>query len=345
MAADGTHDNQQPDVQKAVQAGTDLSQGSDKAFNALQSEVDAARVKYGEGTPGFNQFGHEVARGLKQGGTLEEMSEQWAKHNIDKVALSDQKHVKPDDLNPTFGHDALERAYLSSLHKNYADLQHRAGDTAFGNPKNQFSAKDFGHVIGTRQHERDHADQVRMAQDQAGREQAKTARVVGDLFKNDGDPKHSLYAVLDSIKSGKSDGKISKGDLGRYQQEYAERAGHVPPDFGFTPENLDAVRTLDREWNGPLGVSLRGTSPRVGSPREQGEQPQTNSYINLEAAAQLNGKSVDQLFASYSPQGIAQPGLRQTLGNAAGSGPDITGSQPIPNSDANAQSDAAGYLI
>ncbi|MBU6453883.1 MAG: hypothetical protein KGS72_19040 [Cyanobacteria bacterium REEB67] len=322
------HGNEElkPEVQKAVQAGSDLSKGSDQAYNALMNEVSQAQAKYGNDTAGFDKYGNAVARGLEKSGTLEEMSEQFAKHNIREIATSDEKHIKAADLNPQFGTNALEKAFLSSLQSNYGDLQQRAGTTFWGNQKNEFSEKDLNKVLESRQAERDTVENQRLAQEQQAREQAKFDHVTSDLFKNDGDPNHSLYSVLDGIKSGAgdTDGKISHGDLKRYQEDYAVRAARG--DFGFNKENLDTVRTLDREWDGKLGVALRGTSPRQGG-YNNGEDEQTNYSINLKAASEAMNRPVDQLFASYAPQG-AQAG-RMTRVDADNPAP--TSAAPLPD--------------
>ncbi len=321
MAADGT-DNQkhEPDAQKAVQAGSDFSHGSDQAYSNLMAEVNAAHQKFGNDTTGFNKYEQSVAAGLAASGSMEEMAEHFAKGDLYHHASENERQMKPADMNPAFGKDALEAAFMTSLSNSYqsGDLQARAGNTWLGNPKDKFGEKEFDHIIASRQADRDHVEQARMAQEAVARDQQKFADVTGSLFKNDGDNRHSLYAVLDGIKTGdgRTDGQISRSDLHRYEQDYAVRAARG--DMGFTPQNLETVRTLDHEWNKPLGLALRGTSPRTGSPRElsENDQPVPNSTINLQACSQAMRVPQEQLFAANGPQGGAP-----RVANIDGSGP------------------------
>src|SRR5476651_575970 len=98
MAADGD-DNQQPDVQRAVDAGSDLSHGSERAFDALMFEVSKAHQQLANDPAAFNKFGQAVADGLKQKGSLEEMSECFAKNDIPELAHTNGEKIKEDDLN------------------------------------------------------------------------------------------------------------------------------------------------------------------------------------------------------------------------------------------------------
>ena len=330
---DHVNEEQKPEVQRAVQVGTDLKGGSEQAYNALMTEVSLAQQKYGNDTAGFDKFGQAVAKGLEKSGTLEDMSLQFAKHNMQEIATSDEKHIKAADLNPQFGTNALEKAFLSNLQTNYGDLQHRAGDTWTGNPRTEFSAHDLDKVLTSRQGDRDQVEQVRLTEQQHQREQDKFNRVTADLFKNDGDPNHSLYGVLDGIKSGAghTDGKISHGDLKRYQEDYAVRAARG--DFGFNKENLNTVRTLDREWDGQLGVALRGTSPRNGDSSEQ----QANYAINLKAAGEAMHQDPENIYASYSAPGSGSNGHYSRVD---GDGAPQMGSAPLPDVSQAASLDA-----
>jgi len=337
MAGKG-NEGAKPDdlVEKATAAGSDLSHGSQTAYDAMMQVVADAQVKYGANTPKMEQFNQKLATNLDKSGTLEEMAEQFASRNLDTVATGDGKHARYQDFNPQFGNDALEKAFLTSLRNNYGDLQARAGSRFLGGAKEEFGEQEFGKVLSSRQGERDQADQARLAQESQAREQRKLESVAGKLFTNDGNPSHSLYSMLDGIqRHGKNDGDISKGDLEEYRKRYAEEATKPHAEVnGWTKENFETVKTLLNEWDKPLGIALRGThTDNNNSGHGNGRNEQVpNYYINMEAAGEalgLNGKHDGaDIYAAYAPVDTRRDGA--AISQVSGNGEDIRNEAPPP---------------
>jgi len=336
MAGKGNEETKPEDLAKeAAAAGSDLSKGSQNAYEAMMQVVSDAQVKYGNNTPGMDKFNKSLVSGLERSGTMEEMAEQFAVRHLDDVAHGDGKHARYADFNPQFGNDALEKAFLTSLRNNYGDLQARAGHKTFGGVKEEFGEKEFGKVLDSRQGERDQAEQARLAQESQAREQRKLEEVAGKLFSNDGNPKHSLYSMLDGInRSGKNDGDISKGDLEEYRKRYAEEAAKPHAEVnGWTKDNFETVKTLLNEWDKPLGIALRGTHvDNNNSGHGNGRNERVpNYYINMEAAGEslgLNGKNRGaDIYEAYAPQ-VDSRG--SSVSEVSANGEDIRAEGPPP---------------
>lgn len=316
---------------KAADAGSDFSQGSQKAYDAMMQVVNDAQTKLASNPANLDKFNKALVDDLSKRGSLEELSENYAVRNLDRVAHSDNGKARFADFKPEYGQTALEQQFLTSLRNNFGELQERAGTRTFGGAKVEFGENEFRKVLDSRQHERDVAEQQRLAQEAQQREQAKLQETATALFAHNGNPKTSLYSVLDGIKSnsGKNDGDISRGDLESYVKKYQDESDRGNPNF--TPEKLATVNTLLNEWDKPLGHALRGERGYSGG-RDGSHQKEYSAYINMEAAGEalgLNGKNDGRdIYAAYAPV----DGRRSTMSQVDGDGTTVQGARPLPRS-------------
>lgn len=94
------------------------------------------------------------------------------------------------------------------------------------------------------------------------------------------------------------DGDISRRDVRKFIENFDQ--GQARGDLGYTQRNLDAAKLLDTQWDKPLGVSLE-VSLRNGG-HDHGEK-QTHQYLNLKRMAELQGTSLDQMYAAHASRG------------------------------------------
>ena len=134
------------------------------------------------------------------------------------------------------------------------------------------------------------------AQELAQRQADQKGFVIDALMSNSGDPRTSLGAVLDIQRGVNPNGDISRRDVRKFIENFDQ--GEARGDLGYTQRNLDAAKLLDSQWDKPLGVSLRGEFEN-----HQGRghnDKQTHQYLNLKRMAELQGTSLDQMYAAHA---------------------------------------------
>jgi hypothetical protein len=300
-------DDFKADVKKAVDAGSDLSQGGEHAYKNLMAELAKDQAKYGNNPARFDKLGQEVAQGLQANNVIDTHMLRWSRDNMDRFATADQSEVKKIELDPAAPGNAgrvngFERAMMTRFQDTYGDLQKEAPKTFWGNDKDAFSHKDFDKLIAGREQPLVEARARSEQSDLAQRKEAQKAEVTASLLANTGDPKTSLAAALDNIRGGKPDGEISHRDVRQFLDNYA--AGHARGDSVYNERNLKAAQLLDAQWDDALGKSLRGT---YQDNSRDNHETRTHDHINLDRLAQMNNyQSADAMMAAYSTNG--QPG-------------------------------------
>jgi hypothetical protein len=300
-------DDFKADVKKAIDAGSDLSQGGEHAYKNLMAELAKDQAKYGNNPARFDKLGQEVAQGLQANNVIDTHMLRWSRDNMDRFATADQSEVKKIELDPAAPGNAgrvngFERAMMTRFQDTYGDLQKEAPKTFWGNDKDAFSHKDFDKLIAGREQPLLEARARSEQSDLAQRKEAQKAEVTASLLANNGDPKTSLAAALDNIRGGKPDGEISHRDVRQFLENYA--AGHARGDSVYNERNLKAAQLLDAQWDDSLGKSLRGT---YQDNSRDNHETRTHDHINLDRLAQMNNyQSADAMMAAYSTNG--QPG-------------------------------------
>jgi hypothetical protein len=143
------------------------------------------------------------------------------------------------------------------------------------------------------------------AQELAQRQADQKGFVIDALMQNNGDPRTSLGAVLDIQRGVNPDGDISRRDVRKFIENFDQ--GQARGDLGYTQRNLDAAKLLDTQWDRPLGVSLRGEFERNAGHGDR--EKQTHQYLNLKRMAELQGTTLDQMYAAHATGDVS--GRRQ----------------------------------
>ena len=292
------------DVASAVEAGSDFSQGGDHAHKALMAKLaqDAQKDEYKDPAK-FNKLGESVAEGLRQKGTLDEHAVRWTKDNMHRFDTSGDKKIDYDEIDPKnpIAVNGFEKAMMGRLQEMYSTLNKRPElDPLIGSrsENHDFSQKDFKKLVEGYEKPRSEESDNRQQSELAARKQAQKEEVAGALLRNDGDPRRSLAAVLDTQRADKPDGEISRKDVRKFIKNFDD--GESRGDFGYNRENLRVARLLDSQWDDDLGKSLRGQYDRAGGGREHNGQPDkvTHGEIDLKRLAGMRGQSVDDMWAS-----------------------------------------------
>lgn len=302
------------DVEKAVNAGSDLSQGGEHAYKSLMAELAKDQEKYKADPAKFDQLGKAVVDKLQANNVLDDHMLRWSRDNMGRFDTSGDKKVdryEMDPRNPT-AVNGFERAMMERLQSTYASLQ-RSSEIQPLIGKNDdddpFSQKDFKKLIAAREKPLTEERENNQQSELAARKQAQQESVTAALLSNKGgDRDTSLAAVLDTQKGRNPDGEISRGDIKKFIENYPQ--GSKRGDFGFTPENLKAAQLLNSQWNDDLGKSLRGQYERNNG-NGHGGSPDMVTYdrIDLKRLAEMRGQTEDQMFAQYAGDGKNQQQL------------------------------------
>jgi hypothetical protein len=140
------------DVEKAVLAGSDMSQGSLEAYKKLQQELAADREKYQTSPETFNQLGKEVVNGLKYNGVIDTQLEYFAHDNVALFDATENSKVDRNEMNPANnqGLNGFQVGMLEHFQATYGDIQRRAPREDGNALKTEFAREDFQTMIETR---------------------------------------------------------------------------------------------------------------------------------------------------------------------------------------------------
>jgi hypothetical protein len=274
------------DVQKAVDAG---SSGDQSAYNAMMQEVSKYQADP-KHSGDLNKYGDAVAKGLADKGVLNEVSLRWAQDNRERFDTDKSGGLSRGEVTSSNTRVVgFDRAMMDHLRDSYDSMREKT-ETIFD--RDQITKGDLKKLL--KPYDQAHADdrQNRVNQDNAALAQQQRQDVTHTLLANDGNPKRSVFGVLDSINDskGKKDGEISKGDLDTYLKTFADREG----DFGYDRKTRDQVQLLRDQWDSDMGKQMRGTY------RDNNDNEQVNRHISIDRLAQLSGaKDTDQLFAQH----------------------------------------------
>ncbi|MDP3510602.1 MAG: hypothetical protein Q8T09_21735 [Candidatus Melainabacteria bacterium] len=290
------------DVEKAVKAGSDFSQGGEHAYKALMTELAQDQKKYANDPAKFDELGRKVAAGLEKTGKIDDHMLRWSRDNMGRFDTSGDGKVDQQEMNPRnpTAVSGFEKAMMHRLQNQYEALNKsdsiqpligsRDADDAF-------SQKNFKKLVEAREKPITESHEAAQRQELAQRQLDQKNNVVNALMKNDGDPRTSLAAVLDVQRGVNPDGEISRRDIRKFVDNF--EVGKARGDLGYTQANLDAAKLLDSQWNDSLGVSLRGQFERHNGGGHGGQPDMvTHDRINLKRMAELQGTTVDQLYAA-----------------------------------------------
>lgn len=288
------------DVEKAVKAGSDFSQGGEHAYKALMSELAQDQQKYANDPAKFDQLGKAVAANLEKTGHADETMVRWMRDNMNRFDTSGNREVDRQETNPRnpTAVSGFEKAMLTRFQAKYESLNNSdALNTIFRSSDDSFSKRDFDKVIAAYEKPVTEGRENAQRQELAQRQLDQKNNVISSLMKNDGNPQNSLAAVLDIQRGVNPDGEISRRDIRKFVDNFEQ--GKARGDFGYTQANLDAAKLLDSQWNAPLGVSLRGQYERNNGGGHGGSQDMvTHDRIDLKRMAELQGTTLDQLYAA-----------------------------------------------
>ncbi len=290
------------DVEKAVNAGSDLSQGGEHAYKSLMAELAKDQEKYKADPAKFDQLGKAVADKLQANDVLDDHVLRWSRDNMGRFDTSRDKEVDRFEMDPgnPIKVNGFEKAMMERLQTTYGSLQRELSHTFNSRDENDsFSHKDLTKLIDAREKPLAEQRENNQQSELAARKQAQQESVTAALLSNKGGDKDtSLAAVLDTQKGRNQDGEISRGDIKKFIENYP--AGAKRGDFGFTPENLKAAQLLNSQWNDDLGKSLRGQVERPGSGHSGSPEMMTGDRINLARLAEMKGMTEKEMFASYA---------------------------------------------
>ncbi|MBP9090732.1 hypothetical protein KBI23_06845 [bacterium] len=290
------------DVEKAVKAGSDFSQGGEHAYKALMTELAQDQKKYANDPAKFDELGRKVAAGLEKTGKIDDHMLRWSRDNMGRFDTSGDSKVDQQEMNPRnpTAVSGFEKAMMQRLQNQYETLNKsdsiqpligsRDADDAF-------SQRHFKKLVEAREKPITESHEAAHKQELAQRQLDQKNNVVSALMKNDGDPRTSLAAVLDVQRGVNPDGEISRRDIRKFVDNF--EVGKARGDLGYTQANLDAAKLLDSQWNDSLGVSLRGQFERHNGGGHGGQPDMvTHDRIDLKRMADLQGTTVDNLYAA-----------------------------------------------
>ncbi len=290
------------DVEKAVKAGSDFSQGGEFAYKALMTELAQDQKKYANDPAKFDELGKKVAAGLEKTGHIDDHMLRWSRDNMGRFDTSGDGEVDKQEMNPRnpTAVSGFERAMMQRLQNQYETLNKSDSIQPFIGSRDaddSFSQKNFRKLVEAREKPITESHEAEQRQELAQRQLDQKNNVVAALMKNDGDPRTSLAAVLDVQRGVNPDGEISRRDIRKFVDNF--EVGKARGDLGYTQANLDAAKLLDSQWNAPLGVSLRGQYERNNGSGHGGSSDMvTHDRIDLKRMAELQGTTLDQLYAA-----------------------------------------------
>lgn len=290
------------DVEKAVKAGSDFSQGGEFAYKALMTELAQDQKKYANDPAKFDELGKKVAAGLEKTGHIDDHMLRWSRDNMGRFDTSGDGEVDKQEMNPRnpTAVSGFERAMMQRLQNQYETLNKSDSIQPFIGSRDaddSFSQKNFRKLVEAREKPITESHEAEQRQELAQRQLDQKNNVVAALMKNDGDPRTSLAAVLDVQRGVNPDGEISRRDIRKFVDNF--EVGKARGDLGYTQANLDAAKLLDSQWNAPLGVSLRGQFERNNGGGHGGSRDMvTHDRIDLKRMAELQGTTLDQLYAA-----------------------------------------------
>ncbi len=290
------------DVEKAVKAGSDFSQGGEHAYKALMTELAQDQKKYANDPAKFDELGRKVAAGLEKTGKIDDHMLRWSRDNMGRFDTSGDGEVDRQEMNPRnpTAVSGFEKAMMQRLQNQYETLNKSDSIQPIIGSRDaddSFSHKNFKKLVDAREKPITESHEAAQRQELAQRQLDQKNNVVSALMKNDGDPRTSLAAVLDVQRGVNPDGEISRRDIRKFVDNF--EVGKARGDLGYTQANLDAAKLLDSQWNDSLGVSLRGQYERHNTSGHGGSRDMvTHDRIDLKRMAELQGTTVDQLYAA-----------------------------------------------
>jgi hypothetical protein len=272
-------------INNTLQDATDLSQGAAAAAFRLQMDVNQSRSQLS--AKDYQTYVNEVASSLKDSGSMGALSVAWLHDNAPRYDINNDKRIDKREINAAISNsqDALEQALLVGARDQYQSIKHAGGEGFLGIRRDSLSHHDFDQFSTKGDAQRDRAA---AAFEQNAARQTNSQQVMEPLLANSaGDKEHSLFYVLDNIKGGSPDGKISKGDLKSFIKQYDRAAlnGGDVDQGAFTRENRDYVQRLLDNWDKSEVVDLRGT-------HKEGAQAVPNSYITEKSLMAASGMDV-----------------------------------------------------
>lgn len=268
-------------VREATKAGSQPDTDSHTRYLNFIDIVDSARTNYGGNSDKFQQFTNKTANQLYDKGDLRDMNLNWLHSNIDRFDLQGKHKLNLGeiDLAMRTDNDAFDREMLREARE---ELQNSG--------KKTLSIKDSDHILKSWTQQKDAAAQAAAEQQWQRNSVAQSNDMLSRLtYTADGNAATSLFAVLDDVKGGHADGKISKGDLKAYLKQYDRRAAHGEPEVdNFTAADRNFVQNLLNGWDSPEVVRLRGTHKVQGSDGYY-DRDEGNSYITIDSLKRFAG--------------------------------------------------------
>jgi hypothetical protein len=209
------------------------------------------------------------------------MNLSWLHSNIDRFDIQGKHKLNLGeiDLAMRTDNDAFDK---EMLRESRVELQNSG--------KNTLSVKDSDHLLQNWTAQKDAAAQAAAEQQYQQNSIAQSHDMLSRLtYTPDGNAGNSLFAVLDDIKGGNPDGKISKGDLKAYLKQYDKRSSHGEPEVdNFSAADRTFVQNLLNGWDSPEVVRLRGTHKVQGSDGYY-DQDEGNSYLTIDSLKKFAG--------------------------------------------------------
>ncbi|HEY9783808.1 MAG TPA: hypothetical protein V6D17_00305 [Candidatus Obscuribacterales bacterium] len=186
----------------------------------------------------------------------------WGKNNFGRYDFDDvNNRLDRGEIYRGMSTTQSRRDYdmLLYLYNNYERLKEQ--NTGLFGHKDSISIGDLEKHLEIQQENAQKNAEARAAAAKLASEQAQSRAFMQQLLATEsGTPNESLFRVLDGIKGGKYDNKVSKGDCERFLEEYDRRSRHADLGAGhFTPENRAYVQDLVDNWDSPAVRRLRGT--------------------------------------------------------------------------------------
>ena len=281
-------------VQQATEHGSDTSHGvAQDSYFRFMDDVQSARYAYGPSSRQFTQFTNQVANNLYDNQSLRDVNMNWLKYNIDRFDIQGKHHLNLGEINLAIrtDNDAFDKEMLRE-----------AGVELQNSGKSSISIKDSDKILKSWGQQKDDATQAAYAQQRMQDSTDRSNSMLGRLtYTPDGNASNSLFAVLDDVKGGHPDGKISKGDLKAYLKQFDKRSSHGEPEVAnFTSDDRNFVQNLLSQWDSPEVVRLRGTHKEQGSDGYY-DRDAGNSYITVDSLKRAAGiPPYGDLFASQS---------------------------------------------
>ncbi|HEY9719255.1 MAG TPA: hypothetical protein V6C69_17395 [Trichormus sp.] len=268
-------------VHEATKAGSQADTDSHTRYLNFMDVVDSARSNYGSSSDKFQTFTNKTANHLYDRGDLRDMNLNWLHGNIDRFDIQGKHKLNLGeiDLAMRTDNDAFDQEMLREAR---VELQNSG--------KNTLSVKDSDHLLQGWTQQKDTAAQAAAEQQYQQNSISQSNDMLGRLtYTQDGNAGNSLFAVLDDVKGGHADGKISKGDLKSYLKQYDKRASHGEPEVAnFSAADRTFVQNLLNGWDSPEVLRLRGTHKVQGSDGYY-DQDEGNSYITIDSLKHLAG--------------------------------------------------------